>query len=220
MSRWIEVDANIHQYITQHLPPEPDVLQALHDRTSNMEGAGMQISHEQAQFMQVLLQSLGAKNTIEIGVYTGYSTLITAQCLPEDGQVIACDISDEWTSIAKPFWQQAGQASKIDLRLAPAAQTMKSLIAEGRSGSFDFVFIDADKTGYDEYYELALVLLRPGGLIALDNCLWGGKVTQADNQEEDTVALKKLNAKIASDPRVTAYLAPVGDGLYLASKCA
>jgi len=218
MSRWIEVDENIHQYISDHLPPEPQVLQALHERTANMEGAGMQISHEQAQFMKVLLQSINAKNTIEIGVYTGYSTLITAQCLPSDGRVIACDISDEWTSIAKPFWQEAGQDSKIDLRLAPAAQTMKSLIEEGHSGGFDFVFIDADKTGYDEYYELALALLRPGGLIALDNCLWGGKVAEASNQEEDTVALKVLNRKIANDPRVTAYLAPVGDGLYLASK--
>ncbi len=219
MSRWIEVDENIHQYISEHLPAEPEVLQALHERTANMEGAGMQISHEQAQFMRVLLQSLKAKNTIEIGVYTGYSTLITAQCLPEDGRVIACDISDEWTSIAKPFWQKAGQDSKIDLRLAPAAQTMKSLIAEGRNGSFDFVFIDADKTGYDEYYELALELLRPGGLIALDNCLWGGKVADTNNREEDTLALKTLNKKIASDSRVIAYLAPVGDGLYLASKC-
>ena len=218
MSRWIEVNAPIHQYISEHLPAEPQVLQALHERTATMEGAGMQISHEQAQFMRVLLQSLNAKKTIEIGVYTGYSTLITAECLPEDGKVIACDISDEWTSIGKAYWQEAGQAAKIDLRLAPAAQTMKSLIADGHSGSFDFVFIDADKTGYDQYYELALTLLRKGGLIALDNCLWGGKVIDPQNSEPDTIALQKLNTKISRDPRVTAYLAPVGDGLYLASK--
>lgn len=218
MSRWIEVDSTIHQYINDHLPPEPEVLKSLHTRTAELEGAGMQISHEQAQFMRVLLQSLNAKKTIEIGVYTGYSTLITAQCLPENGRVVACDISNEWTSIAKPYWQQAKQDKKIDLRLAPATQTLEALIAEGQSDSFDFVFIDADKTGYDHYYELALVLLRRGGLIALDNCLWGGKVTDASNQETDTIALRTLNVKIANDSRVTAYLAPVGDGLYLASK--
>jgi len=218
MSRWIEVDASIHQYISHHLPPESELLKTLHDRTSTMEGAGMQISHEQAQFMRVLLQSLNAKKTIEIGVYTGYSTLITAQCLPDNGHIVACDVSEEWTSIAKPFWEEAGQSHKVDLRLAPAQDTLNALINDGESNSFDFVFIDADKTGYDNYYELALKLLRPGGLIALDNCLWGGKVADTSNQEEDTVALKALNAKIAKDPRVTAYLAPVGDGLYLASK--
>lgn len=218
MSRWIEVDAAIHQYINDHLPPESELLKTLHARTSTMEGAGMQISHEQAQFMRVLLQSLNAKKTIEIGVFTGYSTLITAQCLPESGHVVACDISEEWTSIAKPFWEEAGQSHKVDLRLAPAQDTLNALIEAGQSNSFDFVFIDADKTGYDNYYELALQLLRPGGLIALDNCLWGGKVVDTSNQEEDTIALKALNAKIAKDPRVTAYLAPVGDGLYLASK--
>ena len=218
MSRWIKVDASIHQYISDHLPPESELLKALHDRTSTMEGAGMQISHEQAQFMRVLLQSLNAKKTIEIGVFTGYSTLITAQCLPESGHVVACDTSEEWTSIAKPFWEEAGQSHKVDLRLAPAQDTLNALIEAGESNSFDFVFIDADKTGYDNYYELALKLLRSGGLIALDNCLWGGKVVDASNQEEDTVALKALNAKISQDARVTAYLAPVGDGLYLASK--
>lgn len=218
MSRWIKVDAAINHYITEHLAPEQKTLQDLREHTAAMEGAGMQISHEQAQFMSVLLKSIGARKTIEVGVFTGYSTLITAQCLPDDGCVIACDISPEWTAIAKPFWDEAQVGARIDLRLAPAEETMRALLSAGEQGTYDFVFIDADKTGYDNYYELALQLLRPGGLIALDNCLWGGKVIDDNNQEEDTLAIRALNAKVAKDPRVQSYLAPVGDGLHLACK--
>lgn len=218
MSRWIKVDDDINQYITEHLAPEHPVLQELHKKTSSMEGAGMQISHEQAQFMSILLRSMRAKNTIEIGVFTGYSTLITALALPADGRIIACDISQEWTDIAKPFWAAAGVSEKIDLRLAPATQTLSELIKSGASGQFDFAFIDADKTGYEDYYELTLELLRPGGLIALDNCLWGGAVVDRKDQDADTKAIRKLNDKISQDRRVQAYLAPVGDGVYLVSK--
>lgn len=218
MSRWIKVDKGIHRYINDHLAPEHPVLQELHKKTSTMEGAGMQISHEQAQFMSVLLKSIRAKNTIEIGVFTGYSTLITALALPADGRIIACDISEEWTSIAKPFWAAAGVSEKIDLRLAPATETLSELIKSGGSSQFDFAFIDADKTGYDDYYELTLELLRPGGLIALDNCLWGGAVVDKDDQDTDTKAIRALNDKISQDRRVQAYLAPVGDGVYLVSK--
>lgn len=218
MSRWIKVDEDINQYINDHLSPEHPVLQELHKKTSVMEGAGMQISHEQAQFMSVLLKSIRAKNTLEIGVFTGYSTLITALALPADGRIIACDINEEWTNIAKPFWAAAGVSDKIDLRLAPATETLSELIKCGGSGQFDFAFIDADKTGYEDYYELTLELLRPGGLIALDNCLWGGSVIDLADQSEDTKALRKLNDKISRDRRVQAYLAPVGDGIYLASK--
>jgi predicted O-methyltransferase YrrM len=218
MSRWINVDDAINRYITEHLAHEHPVLQELRKRTASMEGAGMQISHEQAEFMSVLLKSTRARNTIEIGVFTGYSTLITALALPDDGRVVACDISEEWTSIAQPYWAAAGVANKIDLRLAPAADTLNTLLTSGRGEQFDFVFIDADKTGYDEYYELALALLRPGGLIALDNCLWGGAVIQPEDQSEDTRAIRALNTKISQDKRVRAYLAPVGDGLFLACK--
>lgn len=218
MSRWMKVDDDINKYISDHLAPEHPVLQELHKKTSAMEGAGMQISHEQAQFMSVLLKSIRAKHTIEIGVFTGYSTLITALALPADGRIIACDISEEWTNIAKPFWAAAGVANKIDLRLAPATETLSELIKSGGAGQFDFAFIDADKTAYDDYYELTLELLRPGGLIALDNCLWGGAVLDKDDKSEDTEAIRTLNDKISQDKRVQAYLAPVGDGVYLATK--
>lgn len=218
MPRWIKVDTSINRYIIAHLEPEAPVLQALQRETSTMEGAQMQISHEQARFMTLLLKAMGAKRTLEVGVYTGYSTLITAAALPADGTVIACDTSAEWTAVARRYWQQAGVAEKIDLRLAPAQETMRALLAQGAAKSFDFVFIDADKTGYDAYYELALQLLRPGGLIMLDNCLWNGSVVDASVQDEDTVAIRVLNDKIARDARVHSYLAPVGDGVYLVYK--
>lgn len=218
MSRWMKVDQDINQYICEHLAPEHTVLQELRKKTAALEGARMQISHEQAQFMSVLLKSIRAKFTIEIGVFTGYSTLLTALALPTDGRVIACDISAEWTDIAKPFWAAAGVSEKIDLRLAPATETLSELIMSGGAGQFDFAFIDADKTGYEDYYELSLELLRPGGLMALDNCLWGGAVIDSKDQSDDTKALRKLNDKISRDPRVQAYLAPVGDGIYLATK--
>lgn len=218
MPRWIKVDAQINQYITAHLEPEAPVLQALQRETSTMEGAQMQISHEQARFMTLLLKAMRAKRTLEVGVYTGYSTLITAAALPADGTVIACDTSAEWTAVAQRYWEQAGVANKIDLRLAPAQETMRALLAQGEAGHFDCVFIDADKTGYDAYYELALQLLRAGGVIMLDNCLWDGSVVDASVQDEDTVAIRVLNDKIARDVRVHSYLAPVGDGVYLVYK--
>lgn len=218
MSRWIDVDEATNRYITDHLHPEHPVLQALHKETAGMAEARMQISHEQAQFMSVVLRSMQARNTIEVGVFTGYSTLITAQSLVDGGKVIACDISEEWTTIARRYWQQAGVAQRIDLHLAPATHTMNSLLEQGQRGHFDFVFIDADKTGYDTYYELALQLLRTGGLIMLDNCLWGGRVLDSSNTEEDTVALRALNAKIAKDTRVLSSLVPVGDGIQLVGK--
>jgi len=218
MPRWIKVDAPINHYITAHLEPEAPVLQALQQETSTMEGAQMQISHEQARFMTLLLKAMGAKRTLEVGVYTGYSTLITAAALPADGTVIACDTSAEWTTVARCYWRQAGVAEKIDLRLAPAQDTMRALLALDAAASLDFVFIDADKTGYDAYYELALQLLRPGGMIMLDNCLWDGSVVDASVQDEDTVAIRVLNNKIARDARVHSYLAPVGDGIYLVYK--
>lgn len=218
MSRWIRVDTTIHHYISEHLGTEHPVLQALRSRTAPMEGAGMQISHEQARFMSTLLRAIGARRTLEIGVFTGYSSLMTALALPEEGRVIACDIREDWTRIAREFWEKAGVAHKIELRLAPAAETLQTLLDQGQAGCFDFAFIDADKTGYDTYYELCLSLLRPGGVIALDNCLWGGSVADPAAQDEDTCAIRALNDKIATDSRVEASLVPVGDGVYLVSK--
>lgn len=218
MSRWIKVDAAINRYITDHLESEDEVLQELRRETSGMEGSGMQISHEQARFMTLLLRLMGARRAIEVGVYTGYSTLITAQALPADGKLVACDLSEEWTSVARRYWQRAGVAERIDLRLAPATDTLHELLRDGQAGSFDFGFIDADKTGYDEYYELILQLLRPGGLVVLDNSLWDGTVADSADQDEDTVALRAINDKISRDSRVHSYLAPVGDGVYLVYK--
>jgi predicted O-methyltransferase YrrM len=218
MSRWIKVDETINRYITDHLEPEIEVLRALREETSKLKQAGMQISHEQARFMTVVLSAMQARLTIEIGVFTGYSTLVTALTLPLDGRVLACDISQEWTRIAQPYWQLGGVADKIDLQLAPATETLDRLLNAGRQGEFDFVFIDADKTGYDDYYERSLQLLRPGGLIMIDNSLWNGSVLDASNTEQDTVAIRKLNEKISQDGRVLSYLAPIGDGIYMISK--
>jgi predicted O-methyltransferase YrrM len=218
MARWIQVDERINRYITAHLEPEVEVLQALHRETATLAQANMQISHEQARFMSLLLQAMGARRTIEIGVFTGYSTLMTALALPNDGYVLACDISEEWTKIARRYWTKAGVAQKIDLRLAPAQDTLQRVLAQGGAGTFDFVFIDADKTGYDNYYELALQLLRPGGVIALDNCLWGGAVLNGDDRDADTVAIRALNDKIGLDERVHSSLLPVGDGIHLVYK--
>jgi predicted O-methyltransferase YrrM len=217
MSRWIPVNETLHDYINEHLEPEQPVLKALFEETATLEDAQMQISHEQARFMSVVLRSMQVRRTIEIGVYTGYSTLITAQAMLPGGQVIACDLSKEWTDIARRYWQQADVDDRIDLRLGQAADTLQTLIDADGAGQYDFVFIDADKTGYDHYYEQSLTLLRPGGLIMLDNCLWYGKVAQPGG-DEDTRALKALNSKIASDRRVSTSLVPIGDGIQMVYK--
>ena len=170
-------------------------------------------------FMAILLvQILGAKKTLEIGVYTGYSALCVAAALPEDGRMVACDINKETTAVAKEFWQKAGVAEKIDLRLAPGTDTLNQLTAAGEQGSFDFAFIDADKTGYHNYYEQCLVLLRPGGLIAVDNVLWTGSVLNNENPSEDTLALQAFNRFVKDDQRVDLSMLPVGDGLTLLRK--
>lgn len=217
MSRWIAVNKTIHDYISQHLEPEQAVLKALHEETATLQDAQMQISHEQARFMDVVLRSMQVRRTIEIGVYTGYSTLVTAQAMLPGGQVIACDLSKEWTDIARRYWQQAGVEDRIELCLGPAADTLQKLLTADGAGQYDFVFIDADKTAYHHYYEQSLKLLRPGGLIMLDNCLWYGKVAEPGG-DDDTLALKALNSKIAGDHRVSASLVPIGDGIQMVYK--
>ncbi len=212
------IEPPIAGYIASLLPSETGVHARLRAETARMPQAVMQVSREQGLFMQLLLQATGARRTLEIGVFTGYSTLITAEALPADGHILACDVSEEWTAIARRYWQEAGVAHKIDLRIAPALQTLDALLAAGEAGSFDFAFIDADKGNHAAYYERCLQLLRPGGLIALDNALWHGRVADPSNHEPDTLSLDALNRFVATDPRVDASLIACGDGLHLARK--
>ena len=213
----IELDDVLQRYLIDHSLREHSAQSALRAATASHAHAGMQISPEQGQFMALLVRLIGARRALEIGVFTGYSALAVALALPEDGRLLACDISDEYTRVGRPFWQQAGVAQKIELRLAPALETLDAQLAEGASGSYDFAFIDADKSGYDAYYERCLRLLRPGGLIAIDNTLWGGAVARPA-QDADTEALQRLNAKLHQDQRIDLSLLPIGDGLTLARK--
>jgi predicted O-methyltransferase YrrM len=207
----------LYGYLLQTLR-EPDVLARLRKETAELPSGGMQISPEQGQLMALLVELCGARRTLEVGVFTGYSSTVVALALPADGKLVACDISEEWTSVARRYWREAGVESKIELHVRPALETLDSLLAAGHADSFDFAFIDADKTGYDAYYERCLTLIRRGGLLAVDNTLWSGSVSDATDQRESTRAIRALNAKIAADARVTASLVPIGDGLYLARK--
>jgi predicted O-methyltransferase YrrM len=178
----------------------------------------MQISPEQGQFMALLVKLIGAKKTLEVGVFTGYSSLVVALALPADGKIVACDVSEEYTSVARRYWQQAGVADKIDLHIAPALETLDKLLTAGEAETFDFAFIDADKSNYDNYYERSLELIRPGGLIAIDNVLWSGKVADTEIQDNQTNKIRALNRKLHEDSRITLSLVPIADGLTLAMK--
>ncbi|MCC6742238.1 MAG: class I SAM-dependent methyltransferase [Acidobacteria bacterium] len=218
-NRTIQVDDRLYDYILSVSLREHDVLRRLRAETSELGALfQMQISPEQGQLMFLLARLVGARQTLEVGVFTGYSALSVALALPEDGCVVACDVSEEWTSIGRRYWAEAGVAHKIDLRLAPAIETLDALIAEGRKGSFDFAFIDADKVNYANYFERALVLLRQGGLIAIDNTLWSGRVADASVNDDDTVAIRKFNESLHHDDRFSLSLLPIGDGLTLAMK--
>ena len=214
----LRIDDALEAYLAVLLPEELPVLARLRQETSRLEAAAMQIGRDQGRFMTLMLCCLGARRTIEVGVFTGYSTLITALALPNTGRIVACDINRQWTEIALRYWREAGVADKIDLRIGPAADTLDAMLAGGKGESYDFAFIDADKPGYDGYYERCLALLRPGGVIAIDNALWGGSVANSAKNSEDTQAIRALNEKVSRDPRVEAYLAPVGDGVHLAWK--
>ncbi|HEV7576333.1 MAG TPA: class I SAM-dependent methyltransferase [Caldimonas sp.] len=216
-NRTLQVDDVLYGYILEHSLREHPAQAALRKATAVHAHAMMQISPEQGQFMALLVKLLGARRAIEIGVFTGYSALSVALALPDDGKLLACDISDDYTRVGRPFWEQAGVAHKIELKLAPARQTLDARLAAGETGQHDFAFIDADKTSYDAYYERCLQLLRPGGLIAIDNTLWSGKVAQAST-DADTVALQALNDKLHGDARIDLSLLPIGDGLTLARK--
>jgi len=206
------------EYIRRVTLREPELLRRLREETAAYPNSNLQISAEQGQFMQLLMHLIRARRTIEIGVYTGYSALAVAQALPDDGQVVACDINPDWTSVGRRYWREAGVDHKIDLRLGPALDTLDGLLASGQAGQFDFVFIDADKTNYANYYERALTLLRPGGLIAVDNVLWYGRVIDPSFDDPDTRAIRALNQQLKNDERVWLSMLPVRDGLTLACK--
>ena len=197
---------------------EHPLLMELGNINENQPHGGMQVSPEQGQFLQLLVKLINAKKCLEVGVFTGYSSLCIALALPDHGKIIACDVSVEWTDIARRFWRRAGVAGKIDLRLAPAFETLDRLLAEGQRATFDFAFIDADKPNYWNYYERAYELVRSGGLIAIDNTLWSGRAADPSDQSENTIAIRDFNRKLHRDHRVLISLLPIGDGLTLALK--
>lgn len=216
--RTLSLDPDLYRYLIDHSVREHPALRELREATAGMPHAGMQISPDQGQLMALLVRLLDARRTLEIGVFTGYSALSVALALPADGKVVACDVSEEWTSMARRHWQQAGVGGKIDLHLAPALQTLDQLVAEGAAGTFDFAFIDADKSNYLAYYERCLALVRRRGLIAVDNTLWSGAVADPANEERDTIAIRAFNDALLGDSRVDIALLTVGDGLTLALK--
>jgi len=205
-------------YLFDHGVRESPAAGALRAETAKLPWAMMQISPEQGALMQMLMRLIGARRTLEVGTFTGYSALVVAEALPSDGCVIACDVSEEWTAIGRRYWAEAGVADRIDLRIRPAIETLDALVAAGESGRFDFAFIDADKSNYDAYYERALTLLRQGGLVGVDNTLWSGAVADPTRTDDDTRAIRALNSKIRNDARVDMVLLPIGDGLTLARK--
>jgi predicted O-methyltransferase YrrM len=212
------LDNQLYNYLLSNSLREPEVLRQLREETAKHPYAMMQISPEQGQFMALLVQLLGAKKTLEVGVFTGYSSLCVALALPKDGKAIACDISEEYTAIARRYWEKAGVADKIDLRIAPALETLNKLLEEGQAGTFDFAFIDADKGNYEGYYERSLELIRQGGLIAIDNVLWSGRVADLQVQDSNTQAIREFNQKLHQDQRVSLSMVSIADGLSLALK--
>ena len=216
-TRTLQLTDSLHAYLLANSVREPPVLRRLREVTAALPNSNMQISPEQGQFMQMLVRLTGARRCIEIGTFTGYSSLAVALALPADGHIIACDVNSDWTSLARQFWREAGVDSRIELKLQPALRTLEEIERAGRGG-FDFAFIDADKTNYLAYYEKLLGLMRPGGLITVDNTLWGGRVADESDDSADTVALRAFNAQVYEDERVDMTLLPLGDGLTLLRK--
>jgi predicted O-methyltransferase YrrM len=217
-NKTIGLSDELAAYVVRVGAREPDVLARLREETAALPQHRMQISPEEGAFLAMLAELTGARRCIEVGTFTGYSSTAVALVLPEDGLLVCCDVSEEWTSVAQRYWAEAGVAGKIDLRIAPAAETLDRLLAEGEEATYDFAFVDADKSGYDTYYELLLRLVRPGGLIAIDNTLWSGHVLDEDSDDEDTQAIQALNAKLANDERISLCLLPVADGVTLARR--
>ncbi|MCL4851492.1 MAG: class I SAM-dependent methyltransferase [Bryobacteraceae bacterium] len=212
------VDARLWAYIQDVSRREPDLLRRVREETARLPEAHMQITPEQGQFLGLLVRLLEATQVLEVGVFTGYSSLSLALALPDHGRIVACDRSEEFTSMARRYWREAGVEHKIDLRLGPALDTLDGLLSERRKGTFDLAFIDADKQNYDNYYERALLLIRPGGLIAIDNVLWHGVVIDETVNDDSTIAIRTFNRKIHQDDRVWVSMVPIGDGLTLVLK--
>ena len=217
-NRTLSIDDRIYDYLCDVSINEPELLRQLREETAQIEYSVMQISPEQGQFMSLLIKLMGAKRAIEIGTFTGYSSICVASAMPEDGKLICCDISPQWTDMAEKYWALAGLENKIDLHIQPAEQTLQMLIDDGAEKSFDFIFIDADKQNYVMYYEMALRLLRKGGIIAIDNTLWSGAVADPDNIEPGTRAIRRFNDMLKDDDRVSQSLLTIGDGLTLILK--
>jgi predicted O-methyltransferase YrrM len=215
-SRTLFLPEGVHAYLVGHSARETRVQRALRAATRGMKGAGMQIAPEQGALMQVLVRMLGAKRYLEVGTYTGYSALCVALAMPASGRLVCCDVSEEWTSVARRFWRKARIDSRISLRLAPALETLDGLLRDGESGRYDLAFIDADKRNYLNYYERCMRLVRRGGVIAIDNTLWGGSVADSRHKDADTKAIRALNRRVYRDRRVDVALVPIGDGLTLA----
>ena len=218
MSRHFAFDERTYQYLIKTSVRETDVARRLREETQELPQAQMQIGPDQGQFLQLLVQLIQAKKTLEVGVFTGYSALWVAMGLPDDGRIVACDVSEEYTSVARRYWKEAGVDHKIDLQLRPALETLDGLLGKADADTFDFAFIDADKSNYDNYYERALRLVRRGGLIAIDNTIWSGRVADPAETDSDTVAIRKLNEKLRDDQRIALSMLTVGDGLTLAMK--
>lgn len=216
-SKFTPLSDNLYAYLVENWLREDTVLAQLRKETAGLEMARMQIAPLQGQFMSLLVTMLGAKKILEIGTFTGYSALAMARALPQEGSIVCCDISEEWTNIALKYWHRAKVDSKIQLRLAPALDTLDDLL-KTEAHSFDLAFIDADKENYDSYYEKCLELLKPGGVLLLDNVFWGGSVTDASDQEKDTIAIRHINRKIHDDDRVEIAIVPIADGLTIARK--
>jgi caffeoyl-CoA O-methyltransferase len=218
-NRSIPLTDSLYEYLLAVSLREPALLAELRAETArDAENVQLQIAPEQGQLMTFLVRLMGARRCLELGVFTGYSSLVTALALPEDGRLVACDISEEWTAVARRYWQRAGVAHKIDLRLAPALVTLDALTAQGGAGSFDFAFLDADKENYPTYYERILTLLRSGGMLAIDNTFWSGKVTDPRETDAETTALRVLNERLHYDERIDLTMLPVADGLTLVRK--
>jgi len=217
-SSTIQLDEPILEYVRDVSVREPEVLRDLRAETSALEASNMQISPEQGQFMTLLAEITGAERAIEIGTFTGYSAIAVARALPEGGELVACDVDEDWTAIARRYWERAGLEDRIRLELRPALETIDRLLGAGEEGTFDFAFIDADKENYGSYYEKSLELLRPGGVVAIDNTLWGGSVADPEDDRASTAAIRAVNAKVGDDERVTQSLVPIGDGLTVARK--
>lgn len=217
-NRSIGLDDRLQQYVLDVSLRESPVLAELRGAMREHPRVNMQIAPEQGQFMAWLAELMGVRRAIEVGVFTGYSALAVAEVLPADGCLVACDISEEYSAIARDYWRRAGVAERIDLQIRPAAETLQALIDAGQAGSYDFAFIDADKPGYAGYYEQCLQLLRTGGVVAVDNVLWHGDVVDASRTDADTAAIRAFNEQVRDDHRVAISLVPIGDGLLLARK--